>query len=357
MKALLRSPLLHFLLLGAVLFAVQAKRSNDDLASDAADQAAHRITIEADRLAEIRSTFAQQMGRRPEEAEVARMVEAEAIEEILYREALDRGLLERDGGVQTRLIQKMLFLEGESEIEDAQQLLARAVELGLHRDDIVVRRILVQKMKLLASSLTPDQAVTDSDLIAAYQARADELRAPDRVGLAHVFLSTDRRGPNTHRDALALHARLVAESTPAHDAPAEGDPFPLGHLLEGRSQHDLERTFGADFGEAVFDLELESWSAPIASAYGLHLVRLFDREVGEIPPLEVVADRLRLQIEEQRRDANLEALVSDLRARYEVVFATAPDAARATQTAPPSRSPRSSSPLPNLPTEPLQEPG
>lgn len=319
MPALFRSPLLHFLSIGALLFAAQAWRASE---GGAEDPDAFRIEIEADRMLELQTSFLQQMGRRPSSAEIDRMIDAEVEEEILFREAISRGLLERDGGVQTRLIQKMLFLENDAQIEQAPALLARAIELQLYDGDIVVRRILVQKMKLLGSTLEGSQIPSDEDVAAAYQSEREDLRAPDRVSLVHVFLSSDRRGDQTHSDAVALRARLMTHAIDPDQAPALGDPFPLGHHLERRTRNDLERIFGARFGESAFDADLERWSDPIASAYGVHLIYVGARESGEVPPIASVADRLRLQIEERRRDANLDALLSRLRARYEVVRST-----------------------------------
>ncbi len=319
MSNLFRSPLLHFLLIGALLFVAQGWTSSRETVDD---PDAFRVAIEADRLDELKTTFTRQMRRRPEPAEVDRMIEAEVEEEILYREAIARGLLERDGGVQTRLIQKMLFLEGSSQIEEAPALLARAIELRLHEDDIVVRRILVQKMKLLGSTLEASQIPSAADVAAAYQEEREELRAPDRLSLVHVFLSSDRRGNEMYADAATLRETLTANETSLDDAPGLADPFPLGHHLQRRSQHDLERTFGARFGEQAFELDLERWSEPIASAYGLHLIYVGTREPGQVPPLDSVSNRLRLQIEDRRRNENLDALLSDLRARYEVVRPT-----------------------------------
>jgi hypothetical protein len=314
MRSLLRQPLFHFLVLGSLLLA-----GREMLIQDASIPASLRIAIEQERLEELRQTFLDQAGRRPTPAEIDRMVEAEVDEEILFREAVARGLLDRDGGVQTRLIQKMLFLEGGAEIADAPDLLARAVELELHEEDVVVRRILVQKMRLLGSLLGADQQVTPEEIEAIYERERETLRAPDRLSLVHVFLNGDRRGPRTETDALALRARLLQETRPAESGPAFGDPFPLGHRLARRSQHDLERAFGAHFGAAVFTAATGQWTEPIESAYGLHLVQVTEREAGEVPPLPSVADRLRLQLEEKRREANLEALLHELRARYVIV--------------------------------------
>ena len=277
----------------------------------------------------MKTTFIEQMGRPPGEAETNRMIAAEVDEEMLFREALSRGLLERDSGVQTRLIQKMLFLQETSkeinqEEIDQRALLARAVELGLHQEDIVVRRILVQKMKLLGSALEPEQRPAQDEIESAYRSSHDKLRAPDRRSLVHTFFSSDRRGPAARSAALALLKVLEEEGASKQpssvDPTSAGDPFPLGQRLENRSQHDLERAFGGHFGAETFDLAPETWSAPIASAYGFHLVRVDQIQLGSVPPLDQVAERLRLEIEERRRNHNLEALVSDLRTRYQVVL-------------------------------------
>ncbi|MBB82325.1 MAG: hypothetical protein CL931_00760 [Deltaproteobacteria bacterium] len=315
MRALLRSPLFHFLLLGVIAYGVQGMRSEPpgDAFTD------REIEIEASVVQELEARFAETMGRSPSAAERRRMVAAEVEEEILFREAVARGLLERDGGVQTRLIQKMLFLEDEATIDEAPDLLARAVELGLHREDIVVRRILVQKMRLLGGRLEDDQAVTSSEIEARYAQERERLRAPDRVTFTQVFVSRDR--PNGTLDrAASLLADLARESTEAAAAPERGDPFPLGHHLAGRSRDDLDRTFGAKFGEGVFAAAGSpgTWHGPLESAYGFHLVRAEGLEAGTVPALDLVADRLRLEIEEERREANLEALLSDLRTRYRV---------------------------------------
>lgn len=247
------------------------------------------------------------------------MISAEVDEEILFREALARGLLERDGGVKTRLIQKMIFLEGSAEIKDAPALLERAKSLGLHKGDIVVRRILVQKMRLLGSTLDADAQPKEQDIKAAYEAQSEGLREPDRRSITQIFFSADRR-PNTARaDAKALRTKLAPGET--YEALiALGDPFPLGHVYERRSERDLDRSFGARFGLETFATEVGTWSKPVESAYGFHLVRVDRVEKGEIPMLESVRKRLRHQLEQERREQQLENLLSDLRTRYEIAL-------------------------------------
>jgi hypothetical protein len=324
----LRSPLLHFSLLGAAIFGLQSFRPEPAGSTDR-----YRIEIGARQVEDLSRDFERRVGRAPDHHELSGLIDSEAEEEMLFREAVALGLLESDGGVQTRLLQKMLFLEGEAVREEAADLLARAVALRLHEDDVVVRRILVQKMRLIGSSLRADQAVSPEEIQATYGTQRESLRAPDRLDLTHVFLSRDLHGPALGRVADEVGVRLRRGGMPVRAAIALGQAFPFGHQLERQSRADLDRRFGPGFGEAVFETQGGAWSEPIESAYGLHLVRVTDRERGEPPPLEHVADRLRLEIEADRRLTNLDTLLGSLRARYHVrVEAIAPGPAGPTRT-------------------------
>ena len=97
--------------------------------------------------------------------------------------------------------------------------------------------------------------------------------------------------------------------------PADG---PAQRRVEGRrDEGEAER-------EQEEELRVAARAMPgLVGEHGLHLVFVESVEPGRVPPLEAVANRLRLEIEEQRRAANLEALLSDLRTRYSV--RTAPE--------------------------------
>lgn len=313
---LLRSPLVHFSVIGLSLFALQMWRVGERT-SDLRPNT-QRITIDEARISELRLTFHRQVGRNPNGRELDRMIAAEVDEEILFREALDQGLIVGDGGIQARLVQKMLFLDDGARFEDAGDLIKRAISLGLHQDDIVVRRILIQKMRRHAGRLPPDQIPSDDEIEQAYQRRSEEFREPDRRTLVHVFLSADRRGARLDADAAALLEQLTTNTITLQEAVALGDPFPLGHRLEKRSEHDLQRSFGVAFGRDVFQSALNRWSHPISSAYGQHLVWTVEAFPGNLPSLHKVAGRIRSEMDRERRDQRLEEFLTNQRNRYEI---------------------------------------
>src|SRR5207245_4561363 len=101
--------------------------------------------------------------------------------------------------------------------DDADRLYARARVLGLDRSDLVVRRILVQKMRLLAAR-TGERPPSDADLEAFYADHRNEYRPPDRVTFWHIFVhgGTDAEGLLAHvRGPAPASARRPAEASPA----------------------------------------------------------------------------------------------------------------------------------------------
>ena len=76
--------------------------------------------------------------------------------------------------------------------------------------DLVVRRRLIQKMKLDVFAAARAVEPTEAELADYLQRHVGRFTQPARVRLSHVFLSRDRRGASLDADAEALLARLRA---------------------------------------------------------------------------------------------------------------------------------------------------
>ncbi|MCW5890894.1 MAG: peptidyl-prolyl cis-trans isomerase [bacterium] len=265
-------PALHFLAIGAALFVL-----GGGLARDAP-------AVSAPRRAALRAEFARQTGRPPSPAEEAALVDRELDEEILHREALARGLDRDDPAIRARLVEKMRFLHGTEHAggDDEAALYAEAVALDLGREDPFVRRSLVERMRLLArrapSAPEPDEAV----LAAFLAAHAERFRLPPRVRTTPVFFARDRADPAG--DAAAALARLRGPSPP--DPATLGDPLAADEL----DARGLAALLGPD-GAAELG-SVGTWSGPLASAWGVHLLRLEARDDGRIPALAEVRSRV-----------------------------------------------------------------
>jgi parvulin-like peptidyl-prolyl isomerase len=290
-------PLLHFLWIGVAMFAVDRWWW-----AEAAPPAP--VDVSAARVAELSDRFLGRMGRLPEASELAALVQVDVDEELLYREALARRFDRDDPVIHRRLVQNMRFAGGGEE-RDAAELYQEALALGMDRRDPVVRRRLVQRMRLAieATALEPEPA--EDELRQAYAEDPERYTKAARVQLHQIYFKDGDR-------AAAARAGLP-DAGPAADL-AFGDPFLHSAAQPLQSHRELAQRFGADFADAVFALEPRSWSAPITSAYGTHLVWVVERRDEAIASFEEVRERVRYALLARRRERALADALARLRA-------------------------------------------
>jgi hypothetical protein len=113
--------------------------------------------------------------------------------------------------------------------------------------------------------------------------------------------------------------RVLEENAGGDFDPAlVGDPFVLPRRFEDLPVSQVAGLFGPDFAGELDRLEPGGWRGPIASGYGLHLVRVDARKPGRLPSLDEIEPIVRRELlAERRRETNL-ALYRSLRERYHV---------------------------------------
>jgi peptidyl-prolyl cis-trans isomerase C len=269
----LRDPLVHFALLGAVFFAVYAVSSDLFAADDS-----RRITIDESEIEFLSSSWERQWNRPPTEDELRGLVEARIREEVLYREAL---------------------------------------AVGLDQNDMVVRRRMVQKMELLAQDLASLADPTDQELQTFFQERQEDYRVPPRLTFSHVYFNPDSRGATTITDAERVLAELRTASPIPTRAPERGDRFMLRHDFSLLAPLEVRQTFGSGFADSLFVLS-PGWQGPILSGYGVHLVYVGSRVESRIPEFAEIRDRLVWDYARERNDRAKAALYEGLRADYQI---------------------------------------
>ncbi|MBC8292310.1 MAG: peptidyl-prolyl cis-trans isomerase [Proteobacteria bacterium] len=287
-------------------------------------------TLTAARVEALVGQYRRALGREPGSAERQALVEHAVTNEILYREALARGLDRNDSGVRFRLAEKMRFLAGEQATADERsrdRLYRQALELELDRDDLVLRRLLVQKMRLLLRAGAAVEQAGDERLLAWMRGHARDYEQPARVDLEQVFFSADGEGG---ADAARHRAEreLVAAVGNARTAPA-GDPFMPGRRFSNVSRATLARSFGPAFADSVMSLpaddllpndeQLGNWQGPVESAYGWHLVRVGNRRPARLPALDSVRSRLTAALANHERDLHYREQLAELREAWTIV--------------------------------------
>ena len=158
LRRLLHEPLLHFFVLGGLLFALWSwLGGNTSNATIVVDQA---------RMDALSGQFERVWQRAPTSKEMQGLVDAWVREEILYREG---------------------------------------VAAGMARDDDIVRRRVVQKMTFLAET-SASRAPTDAELEAWWRAHPEAYRVPPSYTLQQTFV-------DPAQDASLLPARVVHASS------------------------------------------------------------------------------------------------------------------------------------------------
>ncbi len=271
-----RSPLLHFLLIGAAIYA-----GNAVLSPDAPKEPSNTLRITAGEISWLEDAWTKQWNRPPTAAERDGLIAQHLRETVLYREAL---------------------------------------AMGLDKDDVIIRRRLAQKLEFLFQDLADAVPPTPDVLETYFTEHAERYRKPDTVTMTHVFIDPDKRGDQTLDDAAEILAQLEADEQPTERVAELSDTFMLQYYYPQRSHTELAKLFGQGFAESVFELSTGQWHGPVLSGYGVHLVYVHDR--SEAPPavLEMVQDRVFEDWRTEQRETFNDQYYANLLARYDVVI-------------------------------------
>jgi hypothetical protein len=300
----LRAPLLHFFLIGAILYGV-----GDALGPPAVT----KIFVSRSDIASISEEWRRATGRSPNPDELSRLVDQFVNEEILVREARVLGWDRNDSVIQLRLIRNLRFLDPKSEHSDA-ELLDAAYAMKMEQGDIVVRRRLLERMRLAIATSARQNDPATSELEVYWAQNQQEFERPARIRISHVFLSRDRRGDAVRDDAQRLLEELRLGAVPPDRAAKRADPLLVSAHLPLLSERRLAERLGAAFARSAFEEPVDGrWSDPIDSSYGTHLVWIRERAAMEIAPLDEVETRVRSAILREQEVRLMRETVKKLR--------------------------------------------
>ena len=273
LKRWMREPLLHFLLIGAALFAIYSWLNPPPAKPDTSS----RIELTNDDIRQLEMSWSAQWKRPPNPEEMRTLIEERVREEILYREAL---------------------------------------ALGLDRGDTIVKRRMAQKVESLSDDVSDLPDPSPEELRQWYASHDSQFAWPARFTFRHVFFSTNRRGAQAEEAA-----RLALEKADQAGDKGLGDEFMFKDFYVNSTADEIATVFGASFSEELSNLKPGGWSGPIESGLGWHLVRMESatprrvREFEEVEPPEIKTQWTLAQRLERRRER-----FTAIRARYEVVL-------------------------------------
>ena len=257
----LREPLLHFILLGALLFGV-----DHVLAGRQADP--HLIVLDSDVDDDARALFRDAKGRDPSDAEMKILSERWVDNEVLYREGL-----------------------------------ALRVDQG---DPTIRERVIFKTLNVVQANLQPPK-LSEDELRAWFEANRAKYGEPARLDFLEAVLAGDASDEAVTGFIAALNGG------------AQGDAKGGLRVFKGRPRDNIVGSFGAEFTTALERLPVRIWRG-LPSREGLRVVRLDAVHGAE----RVAYETVRGEVLQDWKDARLMELraqaVRDVGKKYTVTI-------------------------------------
>jgi hypothetical protein len=273
---LIRDPLLHFILLGALLFVVDRVRAAPEKkppTTTAATPTNRTIVVTSDIRRGLIDESTRAYGRAPNEKETESLVAQWVDEEVLYREGLER---------------------------------------SFDKDDARIRHLIAQKMSFVLEQQVVLPKPTDADLDDWFHKHASKWQKPDLIDFTQVFVN----GLDTAADdrSRALLKDLVEKGAEPNQM---GDMFSGGRRYRRRSIADLTEAFGPDFTQGLGDQPENVWKQH-RSRFGFHLVRIDKRTAASSPPLADVRQEVEDDFTRAKRSDEVKKSVASLRSKFSI---------------------------------------
>jgi len=258
LRVLLHEPLVHFLAIGAVLFAVNAVVA-PPVGKDRV------IEVTPDVRQKIVDVFKSERQREPTPEELAPLLDGWILNEITFREALAQ---------------------------------------GLDKGDDMIRERIMQKLRLLVFSNVNVADPTAAEL----QQWFERQRARYDVAGQLSFFEVPVGGPESGAEAAEMLRQI--------EAGAEPEEFRLrAHVFPRRPRNTVVESFGADFADRLAALPRGRWSA-LQSSTGWHIVRLDDVVAGRPAVLDEIKEQVLTDLKQARIRTAAIATIRDMGKSY-----------------------------------------
>ena len=267
---IMREPLVHFLLIGAGLFLLF------QFTKGPAIDGANRIVVTPSQVEQMEARFTRTWMRPPTKEEMAGLIETYVRDEVYYREA---------------------------------------VAMGLDRNDPSIRQRMRLKLEFLLEDLNTLAAPGEEELAAYLEAHRYAFKEEARVSFRQVYLN-----PTKHQDMEADAESMLALMKRGARPESLGDATLVQGEYRLATLSDIARLFGEPFAQQLVALEPGTWTGPLYSGLGGHLVKVTEHLEGRLPALTEVRNQVEREYLAQRRQEMKDIAYEKLRENYEVII-------------------------------------
>ena len=271
MKRLIREPIVHFIVLAALIFAAHHWLTN------ARQDAETTIVVSVAEQERLAALYATEAGALPSQQDLRAMISDYVEQKALVREAR---------------------------------------RLGLETGDTVIERRLAQKMTFMISDMEEVTTPEPGELETWFAENQQQFEEPKRISFRHIFFAE----PDSERIETALQSLSRAPDTWS----TYGDPFMLQRTYSNLPVREITRLFGADFAASLATApgDTGSWQGPFESALGLHLVQILEVRDGSLPALDTIRDRVTARWQQERSRELSRAAIDEIIAQYDIEIET-----------------------------------
>lgn len=227
------------------------------------------IYISDEEIISLVSAWKSQVGRNPNDDEIARIINNLVEEEILYREA---------------------------------------VILGLDKEDRIIKRRLAQKISFLKQESIPNKPTND-ELMNYYKLNKEKYFIESTYTFTHYFFSTDN---NSDERSKISYKDLL------NDREISSDPFFLGKNFVNVTLKNIESDFGKKFSLSFSNISLNEWIGPIESSFGHHIIFVSNQDIGYYPDIRVVLKQVEIDLLQDKRDQAVKEYIDEIKTEYKV---------------------------------------
>lgn len=283
------------------------------------DRSKKNVVITQADVQRIQQELVEKIGADPTSLQLESAISHAVENEILVNEALLMGLHNIDPVVRQRILLNMVFVGGK---ESEETLFENAKSLNMFRNDIVVRRRLIERMKKIIASQVTDIA-TKEELLQYFkevkESRVSRYQRDKAVRLVHGYFTTSN---NSIVKIEEWYRQWIAGELNDNQMQSLADSVLVnsGVYITGKAGNKL---FGEDVSGLIFDVILEeaiNGFLPIQEkSAGYHFIRVANVRPRQYRPYIEIENQLRSDYLDQKRKRMLVSTLAELRVEYDVI--------------------------------------
>jgi len=271
----------------------------------------------------IKEELTEKIGADPSLEQLKSAIEHAVENEILVNEALLIGLHNIDPVVRQRILLNMVFV-GKDHSDDI--LFENAKSLGMFRNDIVVRRRLIERMKKIIASQVPDTPAKDE--LQTYFESAREKGDPryqreKARRLVHGYFSTSKLPIDKIKK---LYQQWVDGELSDNQIQLLADSVAVNSTVY-ITDKALSKLFGETVVKQLADITLDNVNNRYGGGFlpiqkkpqGYHFIRVIDVRPDQYRSYIELEKQLGADFIDEKRKKYLALTLSELRAEYDVI--------------------------------------